>query len=378
MNEIKKPLYFQIYSELIDEIKDGKLNAGDRMLTEKELAEKYNVSRITSRRALDMLGENGYINRTPGRGSYVKNHAPFISPETEVKDDSKSEVLLIGLIIPDFGTSYGMDILSGAEKEATANGCRFTFYRTYGQQDLEEAAIDELLEMGVDGLIIMPVHGQHYNPKILKMVLDGFPFVMIDRCLKGIPAPFVGSDNVEAAKKITDFVLDLGHKYVSFISPPEIDTSTIEDRIEGFVKSHAERGVPVNDSYRITNLTSTVPGKNIKENIQDDIELVKKVLCDNPEITCLFVVEYNLAMLVVEAVKALGKKVPDDYAVVCFDGPFNQIGDYTFTHIRQKEMEMGSRAVKMLLEHIQGKLGSQKVYLETELVIGLSTKKLKD
>lgn len=376
MNEIKKPLYLQIYYELIDEIECGKLNAGDRMLTEKELAEKYNVSRITSRKALDMLGENGYINRTPGRGSYVKKKDSLISYEKKNSGECKSEALLIGLIIPDFGASYGMDILSGAEKEATANGCRFTFYRTYGQQNLEEEAIDELLEMGVDGLIIMPVHGQHYNPKILKMVLDGFPFVLIDRYLKGISAPFIGSDNVEAAKKITDFVLDLGHKNVSFISPPEIDTSTIADRIEGFVKSHAERGVPVNDSYRITNLTSTVPGKNIKENIQADMEMIKKVLIDNPEITCLFVVEFNLAMLVVEAVKALGKKVPDDYAVVCFDGPFIQIGDYQFTHIRQKEMEMGSRAVKMLLEHLQGINENEKVYLETELVEGLSTKQL--
>ncbi len=372
MSEIKKPLYLQIYKELVEGIENGQFGVGDRLPTEKELAEKYNVSRITSRKALDMLGENGYIDRTPGRGSYVKKHDSIIPPSEEEYAGSNSR-MLIGLILPDFGSSYGMDLLSGAEKAAAAHDLRFTFYRTYGQQALEEDAIGKLLEMGVDGLIIMPVHGQHYNTKILKLSLDGFPFVMIDRCLKGIPAPFIGSDNVEAAKKITDYVLDLGHKNICFISPPEIDTSTIEDRIEGFVKSHAERGVPVNDSYRITDLVSTVPGKNTKENIQDDIERIRTFLAANPEITCLFVIEYNLAILVVEAVKSLNKKVPEDYAVVCFDGPFLQIGEYPFTHIRQNEMEMGSMAVKMLLEHIQGKMGNEKVYIETELVKGLST-----
>lgn len=375
MNELNQPLYLKIYNSLIDRIKQGEFQDGDRISTEMELAHEFEVSRITSRKAMDMLAENGYLKRTPGKGSFVTT-VNILNNDQDNVENNKIRNTLIGFIIPDFSASYGIDLLSGAEKEACENECNFMFYRTYGRQDLEEKAIDSLLDKGAGGIILMPVHGEHYNPKIFKMVLDEFPFVLIDRNLKGIPAPFIGTDNISAAKKMTDYLLDLGHKTISFISPPAIDTSTIEDRIEGFVRSHAERGVAVNQSLWQSDLTCTVPDKNTDENIKADIEKIKNLITNNPDITCFFAVEYNLALVVLEAIKSLNKKVPDDFSIVCFDGPFNYIGDYAFTHIRQKETEMGVKAVKMLLTQMKSKNGNDKVYIEAEIIIGSSTKRI--
>jgi GntR family transcriptional regulator of arabinose operon len=172
MNEINQTLYMKIYESLLEKIKSGELKEGDRIPTEMELAEEFQVSRITSRKALDILAEEGYITRTPGKGSFVTS----INKKQEQNDSGsvriQSSSHMIGLVLPDFSASYAMDLLSGIEKEACRCNCGFTFYRTYGRQDLEEKAIDFLLDMGVEGIILMPVHGEHYNPKIFKMVLD--------------------------------------------------------------------------------------------------------------------------------------------------------------------------------------------------------------
>lgn len=375
MNENNQTLYMKIYESLLEKINSGELKEGDRIPTEMELAEEFQVSRITSRKALDVLSENGYITRTPGKGSFVTS----ISKKQEQNESNpvriKSSSCMIGLVLPDFSASYAMDLLSGIEKEACNYNCGFTFCRTYGRQDLEEKAIDFLLEMGVDGIILMPVHGEHYNPKIFKMVLDGFPFVLVDRYLKGIPAPFIGTDNVTAAKTMTDYLLELGHRNISFISPPSVDASTIEDRMEGFVKSHKEHGIPVDEAIWITDMTCTVPGKNSGENIRDDIEKIKRLIKENPDITCFFVVEYNMALVVLQAIKAIDGRVPEDYSVVCFDGPVNYVGDYYFTHIRQQEEKMGREAVHMLIRQIERKDGHERKYIEGKLIEGSSTKK---
>lgn len=375
MDTLNQPLYQQIYNYLIDEIKSGKYRDGSRIPSEKELAEKFGVSRITSKKALELMAEKGLIQRMQGKGSFVVEAADNIEPllSGDLVAESRKESL-IGVVMSDFSESYGIGLLKGIEKETSESGSFIAIQRSLGRQDIEEKVIDELISLGVDGIIIMPVHGEHYNPKILRLILDGFPIVFIDRCLKGIPAPFVGSDNITAAKKATDYLLSLGHRNISFLSPPYVDTSTIEDRIEGFVKSHAEHGVVIDESIWVNDLTSTMPGTSGSENIQADIGKIKDLLARHKNITCLFASEYNIALIAREAVKALGKKVPNDISIVCFDSPDSFLGDYYFTHIRQRESEMGATAVKLLQKLMKEKDINDKIYLDADLTLGLTTR----
>ncbi|MDD4082513.1 MAG: GntR family transcriptional regulator [Sphaerochaetaceae bacterium] len=74
LNQNKKiPLYVQLYEELLDQIVSGVWEVEGLLPTEKELLEKYSVSRITVRQALEQLKNEGYIVRKPGKGTYVKS-----------------------------------------------------------------------------------------------------------------------------------------------------------------------------------------------------------------------------------------------------------------------------------------------------------------
>jgi len=61
------PLHRQLFLVLHNEIERGAIPAGDPLPTEHELCEQFGVSRITVRRALSDLADQGYITRKPGR-----------------------------------------------------------------------------------------------------------------------------------------------------------------------------------------------------------------------------------------------------------------------------------------------------------------------
>lgn len=74
------PLYKQLYSQLRDAIEGGEFETGRRLPSERQLAAEYGVSRLTTRRALDLLQQNGYVRAYRGRGSFVA-HSPHTALE---------------------------------------------------------------------------------------------------------------------------------------------------------------------------------------------------------------------------------------------------------------------------------------------------------
>jgi GntR family transcriptional regulator len=65
------PRYMQVMNYYIAMIKSGQLKEGDKMPTEEEICSMFDISRITVRRALDDLMQNGYIYKQQGKGSFV-------------------------------------------------------------------------------------------------------------------------------------------------------------------------------------------------------------------------------------------------------------------------------------------------------------------
>ena len=102
--EKKEPLYKAIYKEIISKVESGEYKAGNRIPTEGEWAEKYKVSRITSKKALDLAAENGIIYKQPGKGSFITDKAAKICRK---KNKVRKKVLAV--IQPDLSDFFGLD-----------------------------------------------------------------------------------------------------------------------------------------------------------------------------------------------------------------------------------------------------------------------------
>jgi GntR family transcriptional regulator len=66
-------LYLQVVAAISADVRGGALRHGDRLPGERELAERFDVSRVTIRRALAELASAGLIESKPGRGNFVTN-----------------------------------------------------------------------------------------------------------------------------------------------------------------------------------------------------------------------------------------------------------------------------------------------------------------
>ncbi|TCC47381.1 GntR family transcriptional regulator [Kribbella pittospori] len=341
-------LYERISAHVLEQIRRGALRPGDRVPSEMELAAEFEVSRITSKRALEVLREAGLVERIRGKGTFVVRHLPDLTgvtvPLRGRVPRPRPEARSIALVIPDVSEAYGLELLCAVEERCAEYGAHLIVRRTHGRQSDEEKAVDLLVATGeVDGLIVFPVHGDFYNASLLRQVLDGYPVVLVDRHLSGIPVAAVHTDNVAAAKALTERLLDQGHRHIAFVSPPPVNTSSIEDRLEGFRSAFGDRG----QAYELTDLRSTLPGSTTTESVEADVEVIRAFRERLPEVTAYFACEYNLARM---TDRALG----GDRVVACFDSPGDSIGGPPYLHVRQDQEEMGRRAVDLLLARLRG------------------------
>lgn len=77
--ESRIPLYYQLMDIIIEMIEEGNLDPDDKLPSERELCEKYSISRSTVRQAIQELEKDGYIYRIQGKGT-------FVSPEKFKQD----------------------------------------------------------------------------------------------------------------------------------------------------------------------------------------------------------------------------------------------------------------------------------------------------
>ena len=356
-------LYERLYNHVLDDIRQGTLRSGDRVPSEKELAQAHGVSRITSMRALQNLKRAGLVERIRGKGTYVARDLGHLAkiPASDRRPSRRARRLTsrIAFVLPDASSAYGLELLNAIEERASESGLSLVFKRTRGVQRDEEHAVDKLIRSGsVDGLIVFPVNGEFYNASLLRLVLEQRPLVLVDRYLKGIAATSVYTDNAAAARELTGYVLDRGHEHVAFVSSPPRNTSSIEDRLHGFRTAFSERRHGLDGQHLFTDLNigmrspgrSTVTG--VHGGVNADRQAILAFARNGDSITGFIASEYPIALLLREVLRELGRL--ERTLITCFDSPRDEFLEPRFTHIQQNEREIGRRAVDLLLRQLEG------------------------
>jgi DNA-binding LacI/PurR family transcriptional regulator len=341
-----EPFYQRIYNYLLEEINSGGLKSGDKAPTEKDLCQQFGVSRITSKRALEMLAADGYITRFRGKGSFIQGGA-----ETGAVSGGSG---LIGLLIPSFRDFFGATFVCEAVKNCGGLGYHLLLKHTRDSVSEESKAINALLELNTAGILLMPVLGEYYNADILKLVLKKKPLVLVDRKMRGLAVPSVSTDNVQAAEIGTNHLLRLGHRKIAFYSGPINNVSSVEDRKQGFVNALLKAGLVPDPALFCRELFIWHYPFLDDAVIAENTAIVKDHLKSHPEISAAFAAEYPSAMLLQEAANQLGLAVPGDLSIVCFDAPRGISPLLPFTHLYQDEKTIAKIAVDTLRDLIEG------------------------
>ena len=332
-------IYRQIYNDLLQKISSGHYEGGSRIPSENELSLAYGVSRITSKRALDLLAEQGIIIRYPGKGSFVNSNY--------LEGSNGSLSRSIGFIIPDFSDAFGTRLIYGVEDNCKALGYQLLLRRTRDRAQEEEEALRDLSHAA--GVLLIPVHGELYNSELLKMIIDKRPLVFVDRKMQGLAAPTVSTNNTEAAETGTAHLFHLGHRNIAFFSGPVHHNSTVEDRRQGYIQAHSKFAIRHNPAFMCQDLSTAWTGPYYSsESVSKDVDIAIKHLKKHPEISAAFASEYIISLIIKDAAEALGKKIPKDFSVIGFDSPPSIAAVPPITHLYQDEYAMGKESVEIL------------------------------
>lgn len=368
MKQNVMPIYMDIYRDFYNKILDGELSEGAQLPTETEICKQYYVSRITVQKALNKLVEQGLITRISGRGT-------FVSRGTE-KAPKAAGGKTIGVIMCDFSMSYGLNMLRSIERTVDSLGRSLVFKNSHFDKDKETDAIIELLGCGVDGIILQPVQNEFINEEVLKLSLNKYPLVLIDRELSGVQLPYVGTDNVAVIDTVMQYLFSQGHREICYLSGKPRNTSTTEERLNAFKQAYIDNDYFLKSKNVFTELKSVTTAAT-PELIRGDVETVKAFIGEHPEFTCLFANEYAVCLIIKQALKELNKSIPDDVSVVTFDNIVDPFFFTTTAFIRQNERGIGQRAVETVVKMIDGQAGEAgKYYLAADFIPNRSIKKL--
>jgi len=270
-----KYLYQQITNDLKQQITSGKLKSNEKLPTEIELAQQYNVSKITSKKALDELKGDGLVYSKRGSGTFVSNFEKTFF-ETERRQNSLSNNSKeISMLLP-FETTLGniLNVVNSTSKVLNKNGFTLRIYNTKSHSEYEKMLITKLYNNGSAGIIYYPSQDNSNLDILYKLYLNNFPIVLIDKYFPTIPINYVVSDNFTAGYNATEYLIKLGHKKISFISDAALETaSSVRDRYFGYCNALKTYGLEINCDFAIFNVVirSDTPFWNIYKTFLEKI-----------------------------------------------------------------------------------------------------------
>lgn len=349
----KTALYKQIGQHIKEKIVSGKLRPTDRIPSEQELMDEFKVSKITVKNALSELADEGLVVRIQGKGTFVAADLEMAGALSE-PGSTPSTAPLIGFIIPTMKTSVIRKLVDYTELYLKEAGYQMILSITRESAAEESRSIRDLADAGVQGLIVFPTEDEKYNESLLRLSLDKFPFVFIDRYLRNIETYTITSDNLGGAYDTVSHLLAKGHQHIALISPENANTA-VEDRTTGFEKAYIDQEISIDKS-----LWCHVPLDILRSDKAQDY--ITEFLSAHGSITAAFTLTEEIAQLTSRALDRIGRQ--SEVELFSFDDP----GLPNVSYVQQDELAVARAAVSLLLDRIQHTYAPQNVVVPVKLV----------
>lgn len=139
----------------------------------------------------------------------------------------------VALILPFTSTIFMSEIVEGIQEELHKFGLHFVIFLTDNDQRREVTYL-RIAQERFRGALIFPGAYNTYHEEVLRLVLNRYPLVQIDRRLPGLNLSYVACDHLGATCRAVRLLLDRGHERVGFIGHHANHASSVTDRIRGF------------------------------------------------------------------------------------------------------------------------------------------------
>jgi LacI family transcriptional regulator len=267
------------------------------------------------------------------------------------------ETRTVGVLVPDITNPFFPEIVHGIEAEAMAAGYVILLCNV-GEGGARETEMLHLLEeRRVDGVVAC-------SPRLDDQALAAAvrrqrAAVVINRTMDAAIAGVIRVDYDLAARGAVLHLLSRGRRRIGMISASATSRGG-QERLGGFLAVAEEQGL----DYLPTAVQEAVP------TVEGGRDAAARLIADRPDIDGLFCYNDLTAVGALLALKEAKRRVPQDVAVVgCDDISFAGLFSPPLTTFRVDKTDIGTHAMRLLLDRMGGKLYQPQVVFQPRLIV---------
>lgn len=328
-------------------------------LTLEDIARETGVSRSTVSRVINNSPNVRDDVRRKVQEAIQRNQ---FHPHAAARALASQHTSTIGLILPQtisffFTDPYYAHLTRGIAQACNQHDYTLAFFLVASTED-EERIFPRVCGSGMlDGVVVQS--GHHGDQGIIGRLVDaGLPLVVLGRPFRSDNVTYLDIDNINASYHATSHLIRQGRKRIATIAGPSTSTVGL-DRLEGYRKALADRGMPIDQSL-ITEGDFTETG---------GYYAMQRLLPAKPD--AVFATSDAMAIGAIRATRDAGLTIPQDVAFVGFDDlPMASLAEIQLTTMRQPVVQFGAQGVETLIDQIEnGTTSPRRIIMDTELII---------
>jgi LacI family transcriptional regulator len=347
---------------------DGNVTKREQSAKEATVADVARAAGVSKAQAARALGGYGAVSEQVLSLVIAAAEELGYRPNQLAKSMTTGRSNSIGVVVGDIENAHFGLALRGISDEVRDAGYTVVLVNTDEDLVNEVAAVQELLQQRVAGLIVAPCSSSETS-HLESAQAHGRAVVLFDRGVYGLPLDTVRVDFADAALGVGRLLLDAGHRRIGYVSSQRVQAayergmdlglSPVADRVDGIERAFTEAGSEWDPALVKLNAAS-----------EDALAAACSALLDQPEpATAVVCSDSLIALGVLGQIKRRGLRIPEDISVVAYDDfPWTELIEPPLTVVAQPVYDMGREAARALLRRLGHRVPAEQLPLRAHLI----------
>ncbi|WP_262397604.1 LacI family DNA-binding transcriptional regulator [Zongyangia hominis] len=288
------------------------------------------VNEETKQKVLRVMREHNYV------------------PNNSARNLKRIKSRTIGVVVKGITNPFFSPMIKVIEGELTRRGYAMFLSQADDYEDEIRKAAELQMERRLEGIIFLGGIF-HYEKERLSLLEVPFVFatIQVSSDMEGNAYSTISIDDTYEAARATRYLLELGHRRIGVLAGAFEEQSINRLRLEGYLQALGEYGIHYDERLH----------KNCNFTYKGGYEAAGSLLRET-DVTAIFAISDVMAIGAMKAALEMGKKIPEEVAILGFDG----LDITAYTHpgistVRQPSEQMALEAVTTVLDIIEQKSG---------------------
>ena len=332
----------KVYLWMRTYIDENKFANSSRLPSENVLSIRLSVSRETVRAAFKRLEEEGLIRRIKGSGTYINREVALTKELGGSGGKTK-----VGLILQGQDSAANSSLIEGIRSVVSEEEVDLRIFLTDNKFSNERRCLQTVVHQDFQGFIVDGVKASMLNQNLdcyQQIYQKKIPVIFYNNFYKNLNYPHVTVNDKQCANRLIGLLIKAGHRRIAGIF--NYDNYQSIEKFQGMTAAMRRYDVEFQDDY-------------IKWYISDEgresgfLRSIEKFLKGLPQCTAVLCCNVMVYWLVQQVIGRMGKKIPQDYSVVCFDYSGDDWEDRGITCSIHQGFQIGQEVAVRLLKMIK-------------------------